>query len=118
MAKRTDTQACHHHPGTTRHGYWLLLILFLCGPLGTLLFFVLLPPDTHSTDETGPYELGTKIVHLALAGSSRRARYVLDEYTVWGTFLAGVRDRLGEVPWLLTGFSHVLNRGDQVRSLR
>uniref|UniRef100_A0A7S3W9L7 Uncharacterized protein n=2 Tax=Emiliania huxleyi TaxID=2903 RepID=A0A7S3W9L7_EMIHU len=77
-----------------RHGYWLLLILFLCGPLGTLLFFVLLPPDTHSTDETGPYELGTKIVHLALAGSSRRARYVLDEYTVWGTFLAGVRDRL------------------------
>lgn len=94
VAKRTDTQACHHHPGTTRHGYWLLLILFLCGPLGTLLFFVLLPPDTHSTDETGPYELGTKIVHLALAGSSRRARYVLDEYTVWGTFLAGVRDRL------------------------
>ena len=34
------------------------------------------------------------MVHLSLHGSDRTARFVLDETTIWETFLAGCRDRL------------------------
>jgi len=78
----------------------LLFSLFLCGPVGTLVSFVFFLPSEpwEPTDASQPGDGevagGIKMVHLQLAGSTRRARFVLDEYTVWGTFLAGVRDRL------------------------
>mmetsp|Transcript_12056 Transcript_12056/g.34709 ORF Transcript_12056/g.34709 Transcript_12056/m.34709 type:complete len:755 (-) Transcript_12056:286-2550(-) len=83
-----------------QHG--LLLTLFLCGPVGTLLSFVfLLPsePKLHrgvATANVGDGDSGgrIKMVHLQLSGTNRRARFVLDQYTLWGAFLAGVRDRL------------------------
>jgi nitrite reductase/ring-hydroxylating ferredoxin subunit len=78
----------------------LLLTLFFCGPVGTLVSFILFLPslDTAGSDAAAPTDgdgtSGIKMVHLQLSGTNRRARFVLDEYTVWGTFLAGVRDRL------------------------
>eukprot|EP00965_Chrysotila_dentata_P114648 3789362-Pleurochrysis_carterae.AAC.3 len=34
------------------------------------------------------------MVHLQLVGTERRARFVLDEHTLWENFLAGCRERL------------------------
>ena len=96
------------NPSTTRYGQRALLaVLFLCGPIGTVVSFWLLPKGgdgaeamaRHSAmrggasgnSATGPR---VRMVHLSLAGSDRRARFVLDENTVWEAFLAGCRERL------------------------
>jgi uncharacterized membrane protein YgcG len=88
-------------------GWWqrgLLAVLFLCGPIGTVISFVLLPKDGETTEIGSRYApmasasvhgvANVRVLHLSLAESSRRARFVLDENTVWDTFLAGCRERL------------------------
>ena len=86
----------------------LLAILFFCGPVGTVISFLLLPKDAEtseqiranamgnqpSPDSSGGGGLRVRMVHLSLADTDRRARFVLDENTVWDTFLAGCRERL------------------------
>ena len=91
-------------------GCWqraLLAILFFCGPVGTVISFLLLPKDADSTAPLRHSPMGdapkpggehsglrVRMVHLSLADTDRRARFVLDENTVWETFLAGCRERL------------------------
>lgn len=81
----------------------LLVVLFICGPVGTVISFLLLPKEAESTDtllRRAPSGAGTgtvarvRMVHLSLADSDRRARFVLDENTFWDSFLAGCRERL------------------------
>ena len=81
----------------------LLALLFFCGPVGTVISFLLLPKEAEPSDALGtrhaPMGAGggptrVRMVHLSLADSDRRARFVLDENTVWDTFLSGCRERL------------------------
>ena len=84
----------------------LLVILFFCGPVGTVISFLLLPKDVETVNaepnlhhhSPSPSAAGggarVRMVHLSLADSDRRARFVLDENTVWDVFLSGCRERL------------------------
>ena len=78
----------------------LLLVLFVCGPVGTVISFLLLPGESaephshHSPMGTGSAGGRVRMVHLSLADTDRRARFVLDDTTGWEVFLTGCRDRL------------------------
>ena len=87
----------------------LLALLFVCTTAGTVVSFWLLPKGARITDAAQAAQpahgvgvatpaLATvarvRMVHLNLANSDRRARFVLDENTVWEAFLAGCRERL------------------------
>lgn len=79
----------------------MLAVLFLCGPIGTAVSFYLLPKESDSADTPGLIRGGTgaaggsvggtrvRMVHLSLAGTDRRARFVLDENTPWDAFVSG-----------------------------
>lgn len=80
-----------------------LAILFVCTTTGSVASFWLLPKGAVGSDSAKRARgvgFGTsgasrvRMVHLSLANSNRRARFVLDETTVWESFLAGCRDRL------------------------
>ena len=84
----------------------MLAVLFLCGPIGTAVSFYLLPKESDSADTPGLIRGGAtgatgaaggtrvRMVHLSLAGTDRRARFVLDENTPWDAFVSGCRERL------------------------
>ena len=80
----------------------LLALLFVCTTAGTVVSFWLLPKGAGSADSIQPAHAGmatpavalVRMVHLSLSNSDRRARFVLDENTVWEAFLAGCRERL------------------------
>ena len=84
----------------------MLAVLFLCGPIGTAVSFYLLPKESDGADAPGLVRGGTggssgaaggtrvRMVHLSLAGTDRRARFVLDENTPWDAFVSGCRERL------------------------
>ena len=79
----------------------MLAVLFLCGPIGTAVSFYLLPKESDSADTPGLIRGGAgaaggsvggtrvRMVHLSLAGTDRRARFVLDENTPWDAFVSG-----------------------------
>ena len=77
----------------------LLAVLFLCGPVGTVISFLLLPTSTETHSHHAPPGKGAngaarvRMVHLSLADTDRRARFVLDENTVWESFMSGCRER-------------------------
>ncbi|KAL3892535.1 MAG: hypothetical protein SGPRY_015039, partial [Prymnesium sp.] len=87
---------------TGRYGRVLLAVLFLGGPAGTVVSFWLLPTGPVGADVGSHHARGrgssgisrVRMVHLILSNSNRRARFVLDENTVWEAFLAGCRERL------------------------
>ena len=87
-----------------------LTVLAVCtvlfGPLGTLATFLLLPddligsrkqPQGHSPGHA-PVPSSAKphmrVLHLSLAHSDVKARFVVDERTDWSAFLSGCTDRL------------------------
>ena len=85
----------------------MLAVLFLCGPIGTAVSFYLLPKESDSADTPGLIRGGAggaaggsvggtrvRMVHLSLAGTDRRARFVLDENTPWDAFVSGARPAL------------------------
>jgi hypothetical protein len=85
----------------------LLAALFLCGPIGTVISFWLLPKEEEvdalaSLHAMPPSSIGggatppglVRMVHLSLAGTERRARFVLDDRTAWDAFIAGCKERL------------------------
>ena len=63
-----------------------------------LVFVFFLPlPRMYAKSPASPSGSGgarVRILHLSLADSDRRARFVLDEKTGWEIFLAGCRERL------------------------
>ena len=81
----------------------LIGILFIFGPLGTVVSFQAgsLPkgsePAEQPEDSPASHESDklSRIIHIALAHTERRSRFVLDEVTDWEDFLGGARDRLG-----------------------
>jgi hypothetical protein len=99
-----------HKPASGCGAGWqkvLLAVLFLCGPVGTVISVLLLPKDAEAAEPLRHSPMGSgslggasggptrvRMVHLSLADSDRRARFVLDESTAWETFLAGCRERL------------------------
>ena len=95
----------------------MLAVLFLCGPIGTAVSFYLLPKESDSADTPGLIRGGAgaaggsvggtrvRMVHLSLAGTDRRARFVLDENTPWDAFVSGARPTLyihtNNFPWMI-----------------
>jgi hypothetical protein len=92
----------------------MLAVLFLCGPIGTAVSFYLLPKESDSADTPGLIRGGAgaaggsvggtrvRMVHLSLAGTDRRARFVLDENTPWDAFVSGAhraRPIYRSLPW-------------------
>ena len=76
----------------------IAMLLGLVATLGALcaLGFIL-PRSRASTGdlESGsPMVSGSRVVHLTLAGSERKARYGLSASLTWDEFLQGVQDRL------------------------
>ena len=112
--RSTKQRASSQRPSTLKNWQRVLLaVLFFCGPIGTLVSFWLLPKEADGADALGfrhpPGVVdggagggaggsvgGTRVrmVHLSLAGTDRRARFVLDENTPWDAFISGCRERL------------------------
>ena len=79
-------------------------VLCICGLVFffAVIFFLPLPkevdqPRMYAKSPASPSGSGgarVRILHLSLADSDRRARFVLDEKTGWEIFLAGCRERL------------------------
>ena len=100
--KRSSGKAA---PTSKKWKHALLVALFMCGPVGTIVSFWLLPkvqmhgdPNAWPVAPSGPRALvnggKARMVHLSLVGTSRRARFVLDDQTLWESFMAGCKDRL------------------------
>eukprot|EP00966_Prymnesium_polylepis_P043515 1009233-Prymnesium_polylepis.1 len=76
-------------------------VLAVIGPLGTLISMGVLPQVAmdgpslirmrHASHADGER---SRVIHLSLAGSERKARFVLSSEVHWENFLAGVQDRL------------------------
>lgn len=74
----------------------------LFGPVGTVLTFLLIPDAPGATVVGESTAAGRaveqaghmRVLHLALAGTDVKARFVIDDRSTWETFLAGVMDRL------------------------
>jgi len=109
--RSTKQRASSQRPSTLKNWQRVLLaVLFFCGPIGTLVSFWLLPKEADGADALGQFRHppgvvdggaggsvgGTRVrmVHLSLAGTDRRARFVLDENTPWDAFISGCRERL------------------------
>ena len=109
---RDDRRTTPYHkktPAATRR-WWLsllLAVLFFCGPVGTIVSFWLLPKEDRQLTAPAPLALdayggalfteprAARMLHLTLVGSSRRARFLLDEQTDWESFMVGCQERLG-----------------------
>jgi hypothetical protein len=116
---RPSRRAPKGQPATT--GGWCscrpLTVLALCtvlfGPIGTVLTFLLLPasdaaPDApgraHAANGGAPSESDggrgggatshMRVLHLSLAHTNVKARFVIDERSDWASFLAGCVERL------------------------
>lgn len=77
----------------------LMAVLAVVGPLGTLISLLVLPQASHEMARTGApalsvYADSSRVIHLRLAESHRKARYVLSDETGWEEFLSGVQERL------------------------
>ena len=94
----------------------LLVLLFLCGPIGTIVTFCLLPMEgsgAEGPDVRHGAAHRQRVVHLSLVGSDRRARFVLDETTPWEAFIAGCEERLD-----IGGISRITDSsGDEIRTV-
>ena len=104
----------------------------LFGPVGTMLSFWLMPDDGAGSFRfpwsgrpaaAPPGAIGrgggvattagaahghTRVLHLALAGSDARARFVIDEQSSWESFEAGCRERLK-----ISGVARVTDEGGE-----
>ena len=88
----------------------LAVCTVLFGPIGTILTFLLLPSDAGESDRqrsgVGGNGVGgagaaarppgghMRVLHLSLAHTNVKARFVIDERSDWESFLAGCRERL------------------------
>lgn len=87
----------------------LMAVLAVIGPLGTLISLWVLPSASPRFEEgaagaahllrqvTGAASAaayGGRVIHLSLAGTDRKARFVLPENARWDDFTFGVQERL------------------------
>ena len=76
----------------------LMGVLAVVGPLGTLISLWVLPSTSrieeshlhHLRDE----DVTARVIHLSLAHTDRKARFVLPEDAGWDQFVRGVQERL------------------------
>ena len=80
----------------------LAALTMLFGPVGTVLTYMLMPKETAITVEaatlrhTGSASSSghMRVLHLALAGTDTKARFVIDDRSTWETVIAGCKERL------------------------
>ena len=84
----------------------MLTILAACtilfGPVGTVLTYMLMPKENAASVEaatirhTGSASAGghMRVLHLALAGTEVKARFVIDDRSTWETVTSGCKERL------------------------